>query len=205
MKLPKFTGIRLQSDIEQCEAALADKTHSLQRGCASVQKDLRSLRKKFEKAKDSRDLPKLKKLKEKRDLLRLKVEALERGRAVSRRAAKAAQPSREALHEKHEHMHGLLAYGMSTGSLSPDAELLFNTLGDLLGAKTEGDRASANKAVDLILEHGNILGKEEETGACDDEALRRFENLSDPEERSAFFNQNRDEILRGFDARKNNS
>jgi hypothetical protein len=51
MKLPKFTGIRLQSDIEQCEAVLADKTHSLQRGCASVQKDLRSLRKKFEKAR----------------------------------------------------------------------------------------------------------------------------------------------------------
>jgi hypothetical protein len=48
-------SLRLASDIEQCEAALADKTNSLQRGCASVQKDLRSLRRDFNQAKDSRE------------------------------------------------------------------------------------------------------------------------------------------------------
>jgi hypothetical protein len=93
---------------------------------------------------------------------------------------------------------------MTTGGLSPDAALLFNTPGDLLGAKTEGDRASANKAVSLILEHGNIFGKEEETVAYDCEVLRRFEAISDPEQRSAFYNRNRDEVHRAFEARKNN-
>jgi hypothetical protein len=77
-------------------------------------------------------------------------------------------------------------------------------MGDLLAAKTEGDRTSANKAVSLILEHGNIFGKAEETGAYDDEVLMRFEAISDPEQRTAFFNKNRDEIHRAFEARKNN-
>jgi hypothetical protein len=71
-------SLRLASDMEQCEAALVNKTNSIQRGCASLQKDLRSLRREFNKAKDSRDLPKLTKLVEKRDLLKLKVQALEK-------------------------------------------------------------------------------------------------------------------------------
>ena len=46
--------------------------------------------------------------------------------------------------------HGLLAYGMATGGLSRDAELLFNTRGDFLQAGSDSDRASHEKAVNLI-------------------------------------------------------
>jgi hypothetical protein len=55
-----------------------------------------------------------------------------------------------------------------------------------------------------VLAHGNFDPKEEETVAVDDEVLKRFEALTDPEQRTAFYNKHRDEIQRGFEARKNN-
>jgi hypothetical protein len=210
MKLPKPTSLRLESDIEQCEAAIADKTNSVQRNYASIKKDLSSLRQEFNEVKDSGDEPKVKKLKltkltEKRDLIKMKVEALEteleQFRGQQRKKLSLLEAS---LRAKQERMHGLLAYVAATGTLSRDGMLLFNTLGDLLEAKTDADRASGNRAAALILEHGDIFGdKEAKTGACDDEALRRFESISDPEERSAFYSKHRDEIQRGYDSRKN--
>ena len=159
MQLPKRSSLRLQSEIEQCEAALADKTNSIQRNCASVQKDLRSLRREFSKAKDSRDLTKLNKVVEKRDLLKLKVQALENEvEQFHDQQRKQLNLLEEELHETHTRMHGLLAYALATGDLSPDATLLFNTLGDLLEAKTACDRAAGRKAVSLILDHGDVFG-----------------------------------------------
>lgn len=207
MQLPKRSSLRLQSDIEQCEAALADKTNSLQHSCASARKDLRSLRREFNQVKDSRDPAKLNKLVEKRDLLKLKVEALETGLEQFRaQQQKQLNLLDEVPHETHTRMHGLLAYALATGDLSPDATLLFNTLGDLLEAKTDNDRAAGRKAVSLILDHGDVFGDKNDGAVTgDDELLRRFEMISDPEERSAFYNQNRAEIHRGFEARKNNN
>jgi hypothetical protein len=170
---PINRGLKLQAAIKQCEATLADKTDSVQRGCASVRKDLSSLRKEFKKAKESKDLPKLRKLAEKRDLLRLKVNALETEVEEFRaQQTKKLNLLNESIHEQHERMHGLLAYAAATGGLSTDAELLFNNLGDLLEAKTEGDRAAANKAVNLILEHGNVFGNKEEKTDVDARILR---------------------------------
>jgi hypothetical protein len=193
--------------MEQREAALVNKTNSVQRGCASLQKDLRSLRREFNKAKDSRDLPKLTKLVEKRDLLKLKVQALEK-EVEQFRAQQQKQLNllEKALHEKHERMHGLLAYGMATGGLSPDAALLFNELGDFLAAKSESDRAAATKAIGLILDHGNVFGdkQEEKADDIDDRILAQFESIADEQQRTAFYQKHRDEIHRGFEARKNN-
>ena len=207
---PINRGLKLKAAIKQCEATLTDKTDSLQRNCASVQKDLSSLRREFDKVKDSGDpaklkIPKLRKLVEKRDLLRLKVNALEAEVGEFRaQQTEKLDLLNEALHEQHERMHGLLAYAAATGGLSTDATLLFNTLGDLLEAKTEGDRASAQRAVGLILEHGKVFGKNDETGGADDRILTQFEAISDPAEQNRFYNEHRDEIHRGLEARKNN-
>jgi hypothetical protein len=185
-------NVRLQAAIDQCEAALDDQQNSVDRNLASVQKDLRSLRKEFEKAKDSRDLPKLKKLAEKRDLLKLKVQALE-GEVERFRAQTKKQRTNlnQVVHEKHERMHGLLAYAMATGGLNSDGQLLFHTLGDLLQAKSESDRASAERTVNLILVHGDVFGdKAKITETEDDRILTQFEAITDPGERSRFYSKN---------------
>ena len=114
MKSPT-PSLRLASDLEQCEASLVDKTNSLQGNFAAVKKDLRSLRREFHQAKDSRDLPKLRKLTEKRDLLKLKVDALETELEQFRdQQQKKLSLLDKVIHEKNERMHGLLAYGMAT-------------------------------------------------------------------------------------------
>ena len=59
-------------------------------------------------------------------------------------------------------------------------------------------------SVSLILDHGNIFGKEDETGACDDEVLRCFEAISDPEEQSRFYAKHKKELMAASEARKNN-
>jgi hypothetical protein len=124
------------------------------------------LRREFEKVKDSGDSPKLKiakmkKLVEKRDLLKLKVQALEEEVEQFRAQTKKQHANLDqVVHEKHERMHGLLAYAMGTGGLNSDGQLLFHTLSDLLGAKTEGDRASAERAVNLILVHGDVFRRQ---------------------------------------------
>jgi chromosome segregation ATPase len=213
MHKSKLTNnVRLQAAIDQCEAALADQTNSFERNLASVQKDLRSLRREFDKVKDSGDLPKLKipklkKLVEKRDLLKLKVSALE-GEIEQLRVQSKKQHTNlnQVVHERYERMHGLLAYGMGTGGLNSDAQLLFHTLGDLLQAKSESDRASAERTVNLILEHGDVFGdKQDKAATADDEIARQFEAISDPEQRTAFYNKHSAEIQRGFDARKSNN
>ena len=101
-------------------------------------------------------------------------------------------------------MHGLLAYGVATGGLSSDATLLFNTLGDFLEAKSDGDRVSAQKAVDLILQHGNLGDRNDEAGP-DDRILAEFESISDPEERSRFYQRHRAELMKAHDVRQSPS
>jgi len=211
MHKPKLTNnVRLQTAIDQCEAALADQQNSVDGNLASVQKDLRSLRSEFEKVQDSRDpaklkIAKIKKLVEKRDLLKLKVQALE-GEVEQFRAQTKKQHANlnQVVHERHERMHGLLAYAMGTGGLNSDGQLLFHTLGDLLQAKSESDRASAERTVNLILEHGDVFGdKQKATANADDEIVRQFEAL-DGEAQTTFYNKHSAAIQRGYDARKNN-
>jgi hypothetical protein len=108
----------------------------------------------------------------------------------------------EDLRAGFEKMRGLLNYGIAMGRTSPDSRLLFDSLGDYLEAKSESDRKAAHKAINLCLEHGNLDPKEEETVTVDDDVLRRFAAISDPERRTAFYNKNSAEILRGFEARK---
>jgi chromosome segregation ATPase len=204
-------NVRLQAAIDQCEAALDDQQNSVDRNLASVQKDLRSLRREFEKAKDSGDSPKLKaqklkKLVEKRDLLKLKVQALE-GEVERFRAQTKKQRTNfdQVIHEKHERMHGLLAYAMGTGGLNSDGQLLFHTLGDFLQAKNESDRASAERAVNLILVHGDVFGdKAKTTETEDDRIIAEFEAITDPAEQNRFYAKHSAEIKAALGARKNN-
>jgi hypothetical protein len=195
-------SLRLASDIEQCEAALADKTNSLQRGCASVQKDLRSLRRDFNKAKDSRDLTKLNKLVEKRDLLRLRVRALEK-EVEQFRAHRQKQLNllQTALRERYERMRGLLSYGIACGRTNPDCKLVFDSLGDYLEAKSDSDRQAAQRAVNLIFDHGDLGDRNDETGT-DDAILRQFAALTDPGERSRFYQRHRAELIKAHDVRQ---
>ena len=87
-------------------------------------------------------------------------------------------------------MHGLLNYGLATGGLGPTPGLLFNELSDFLAAKTEGDRDSAERAVNLILAHGNVFGdKEQTTDDINDRVLTQFEAITDPEECSRFYSK----------------
>lgn len=200
---PRNPSLRLASDIEQCEAALADKTNTLKSGCTALRKDLRSLRKEVATHKDCKDPAKLNKLVEKRDLLRLKVDALEKEHEAFRsQQQKQIDLLNKAVHEKYERMHGLLAYGVATGGLSSDATLLFNTLGDFLNASSDSDRKAAGRAVSLILEHGNLEGAKAGTDSADDEILRRFEAIRDDGERTSFYQKFKGEILAGYEARK---
>jgi hypothetical protein len=204
-------NVRLQAAIDQCEAALDDQQNSVGRNLASVQKDLRSLRSEFEKVKDSGDpaklkIAKMKKLVEKRDLLKMKVEALE-GEVEQFRAQTKKQHANlnQVVYEKYQSMHALLSYPGGDARLGPDGQLLFHTLSDFLQAKSESDRAAAERTVNLILAHGDVFGdKAKMTETADDEIARQFEAMEDGEQRSAFFKKHRDEILRGFESRKNN-
>jgi hypothetical protein len=136
----------------------------------------------------------------------MKVDALE-GEVERFRAQTKKQRTNldQVVHEQHERMHGLLAYGMGTGGLNSDGQLLFNTLSDLLGAKTEGDRASAERAVNLILLHGDVFGdKQKATETEDDRIIAEFEAITDPEEQSRFYAKHKNEIMAATEARKSN-
>jgi DNA repair exonuclease SbcCD ATPase subunit len=111
MLLPK-PSLRLASQLEQTDAAILDKANSLERGCASFREDLRSLRTEISKHKSCKDPTKLKTLREKRDLLKLRVEALEKEHEEFRaQQEKKLSLLEKDLHEKYERMHGLVAYG----------------------------------------------------------------------------------------------
>ena len=97
------------------------------------------------------------------------------------------------LREKFQRMHGLLAYGIASGGLNPDAALLFGSLTDFLGAKDEGDRQAAEKAAFLCLEHGSFGRTSNEPSI-----LAEFEAITDPEQRSRFHRKHRTEILKAL-------
>jgi hypothetical protein len=63
----------------------------------------------------------------------------------------------------------------------------------------------AHKAVNLCLAHGNFdaPGHPSVADDIDDRILSQFEAISDPQERTAFYNKHRDQIHRGLVARKN--
>jgi hypothetical protein len=185
----------IQHRIKQARAALQEKRDALEQERASIKKEVR-------KAKAIKNSAQRK---EKIQFLDLKLPALEN----AYKAVMSAQDDlfallNEDLRDYYQKMRGLLAYATATGGgLSPDATLLFDTLGDFLAAKSEGDRASASKAVNLILAHGNVFAKGE-AGTADDEIARQFEAMEDGESRTAFYNKHSAEIQRAFDARKNN-
>jgi hypothetical protein len=127
------------------------------------------------------------------------------------RAAKEPISAQTALrdllnHEltaRYKSLRGLISYGISCGRLGPDAQMLRDSLDDFLQATSDGDRQAASLAVSLCLEHGTLGGKADDAGA-DTEILRQFEAITDDEQRSAFCNKHRDELMKAQDARQNN-
>jgi hypothetical protein len=107
----------------------------------------------------------------------------------------------------YQRMHGLLSYGIATGRTNPDYRLLYDSLGDYLGARSGSDRAAAKKAVNLCLAHGNFDSTDREAVGddIDDRILTQFESISDSEEQSRFYTRHRAEIHRAFQARKSNN
>lgn len=188
--------------IEQAEALVAEKQAAYDREKASMDKEISSTERLLKTAKRG---GKPVDYKGKTEFLRIK------GAAANKAGDEviAAQNTLLALYDEdlrnyYQKMRGLLSYGIATGQTNPDCRLLYDSLGDYLEAKSESDRGSAQKAVNLCLQHGNFDSTEGESVA-DDEVLRRFEAISDPEDRSRFYSKQQKEILAAFEARKNNN
>jgi hypothetical protein len=108
---------------------------------------------------------------------------------------------KDELRGSFEKMQGLLSYGISTGGLTPDLQLLYDILGDVLSAKDDGDREAAERSVFLCLEHGRF-GQEAVQTDDDERILAKFESMPDGEERTCFYNRNRDQIHAGLARRQ---
>jgi hypothetical protein len=218
--MPKHTspltrGFQLRAAIKQATDLADTKLAGFEKDLASLQAEIQKDKKdaaaaKAELAKGA-PTPELiatvKGFKGRQEYLRMKVEALEDARdEVLAAKTRMVELRTEAVDEEQrgvfERMRGLLAYGFATGQTTPDCQLLYDTLGDYLEAKTDGDRKAAHRAVDLIFAHGNLGDKRGETGG-EDRIIAEFEAITDPERRTAFYNRHSTEIQRGFDARKN--
>jgi hypothetical protein len=140
-------------------------------------------------------------LRGKKPFLQIKLKALENAHAeVMAANAKLRDLLNEDIRGFDERMHGLLSYGIAMGRTNPNCRVLYDSLGDYLGAKFESDRMAAKKAVNLCLAHGNFDSTEDESIA-DDEVLRRLEAISDPGDRSRFYSKHQKEILAAFETR----
>jgi hypothetical protein len=97
---------------------------------------------------------------------------------------------------------GLLSYATATGALGAEWSFALSVCRDFRESTTHENRSGNFALLTKILGSVQVPSKDE-TGA-DDGILTQFESISDPEERSSFYNKHHDEIQRGFDARKNN-
>ena len=183
--------------LRQARAALQEKRDALEKERASIKKEVR-------KAKAIKDSAQRK---DKIRFLDLKAPALEN----AYKEVLAAQDIlisilNEDLRGRFEKMRGLVSFAIATGSATPDARLLFDSLADYLDAKSESDRNAAHRAVNLCLAHGNFDSTEREPGADDiaDRILAQFEAISDPAEQNRFYAKHKNEIVAALEARKNN-
>lgn len=184
----------IQHRIEQAQAVIATKQAHYEQERASIKKELRK----------AKALKQPEQRKDKVQWLNMKLGGLETAaNEVLTAKDNLIALLDEDLRGAYEKTRGLLSYGIAMGAASPDAKLLFDSLGDYLGARSDSDRKAASKAVRLCFEHGNF-GKSDDSSP-DDEILSRFEAISDPEEASAFYNKNKQAILAGYEARKRNS
>jgi len=207
---PITRGFQLRADIERAKALADTKLAGFDKDLALIKAEIQKAKKdaseaKAELAKGATPelIATVKGFNGRKQYLQMKVDALEDAAA----AALAAKHNLLALCNEEqrgvfEKMRGLLAYGFSTGQTTPDCQLLYDTLGDYLEAKSDGDRKAAHRAVDLIFAHGNLGDKRAETRA-EDRIIAEFEAITDPERRTAFYNKHSTEIQRGYDARKN--
>jgi hypothetical protein len=211
-KSPASRSFQLRVTIKQATELAKQKCVAFDRELTSIQAEIGKAREMALKAKEdlaNGNAPKnlASVLKGKKQFLQMKLQAV----LEARDAAVAAKDSlvglhSEGLHEEQrglfERMHGLLSYGIATGQSTPDCQLLFDTLGDYLEAKTDGDRKAAHRAVDLIFQHGNLGDKRSET-AAGDRILAQLDEIRDPEEQSRIYAQHRDEIHQAFDRKPN--
>ena len=95
---------------------------------------------------------------------------------------------KQAMHHQLEKQHGLLSYGAANGGLSAELQLLHGCLADYLNAKSDADRASANRSIRLCWEHSTLPkvvgGQKPDTVILDE-----FESIQDPEFASAYYRQ----------------
>jgi hypothetical protein len=184
--------------LRQARAALQEKRDALEKERASIKKEVR-------KAKAIKDSAQRK---DKIRFLDLKAPTLENAyKEVLTAQDNLISILNEDLRGRFEKMRGLVSFAIATGSATPDARLLFDSLGDYLEAKSESDRTAAHRAVNLCLVHGNFDSADREPVAddIDDRILAQFEAISDPAEQSRFYNKHRDEIHRGLDSRKSDN
>jgi hypothetical protein len=171
-----MSRIRLAHRLEQIEASVRTKETTIKEELAAIRSELQS---------DSIQSAKA-------DFLKLKVEQFDKQYdALLAEKSKQVNLLKDDLRNSLERMRGLLAYGIANGGLNPDASLLFDSLGDVLDAKSDSDRQSAEKAVFLTLEHGRFAAK----------LLARFESIRDPELASAFYRKHQTAIQSAFSAR----
>jgi hypothetical protein len=102
------------------------------------------------------------------------------------------------IRDQLEKQHGLLAYGLATGGLGPEAQLLHATIGDYLAATTDDDRAAADRSATLIWKHGTIIPNEAKPVST---VLAEFEAL-EGEQASAFYRENKEAIMAALQARQ---
>jgi hypothetical protein len=107
-----------------------------------------------------------------------------------------------AIHDQLEKQHGLLAYALATGDLSPEMQLLHGSLADFLNAKNDADRKAAKRSIDLCWTHSTLpeVGKKVDTAILDE-----FESIEDPEERSRFYREHTATIASQLQARQDSN
>jgi hypothetical protein len=208
------SNIKLQ--IKQAGELANTKLATFERGLAELQAELRQAKADAAAAQvelaQGEPTPgfinKVKAFKGRKQYLQMKVEAVEtaydevlaiKDDIVALKCEELDEEQRGAF----ERMRGLLSYGIATGQTNPDCRLLYDSLGDYLDAKTDGDRRAAHRAIDLIFQHGNLGDRRDKVAGADEEITRQFESMEAGESRSAFYNEHVDAIRRAYDARKN--
>lgn len=109
---------------------------------------------------------------------------------------------KQAIYGQLEKQHGLLSYAIANGGVSAELQLLHGCLADYLNAKSDADRASANRSIKLCWEHSTLPkvggGEKPDTAILDE-----YEDISDPEDASFYYRQHKDVILAQQQARIN--
>jgi hypothetical protein len=109
---------------------------------------------------------------------------------------------KQVIHHRLELQHGLLSYAIANGGVSAELQLLHGCLSDYLNAKTDADRASAKKSIDLCWEHSTLPKLGEKSSAVNTPELDEYEAL-EGEDATAYWKQHREILNSQLDARRN--